>query len=404
MTGSPIVVLDIGASKILCLVGEVLPDERIKILGMGHSPTSGLRRSAVIDMPKLVQSIRAATSEAERTAGLKITGAYAGLAGEDLSTLTSRSTVAISGTSSPIDEEDVRRAVAAAEQAAPPNNSSVLHRFVQTYAVDGELVQNPLWLHGSRLEIETLSITASTSICTTIRRAAEEAGVEIAGFISETVATASTVLSIDEREMGVGILDIGAGTSDLALFYGPLRHVAEIPFGGDDITKDLSIVLSMTPREVELLKTQHGCVCCPSEETEETVSFKTTAGRTYSITKHQLSAIIEARQQEIFEFVGNELEQSKYGQMLAAGLIFTGGGALLKNIGQLAEEVLGLPVRIGIPQNVDPANTVRDPRFATAIGLLRFATDSKAEESGYIEPYARDGGILDKISKIFSFL
>ena len=404
MTGSPIVVLDVGASRVICLVGELQPDDSLRVIGIGRSHTTGLRRSAVIDMPKLVQAIRTATQEAERAAGLKITGAYVGLAGDDVSATTSRSTVAISGTANPIDEEDVRRAVSAAEQAAPPSNSSVLHRFVQTYVVDGEIVQNPLWLHGNRLEIETLSITASTQACTTLQRAADEAGVEIAGFINETVAAASAVVSVDEREMGVGILDIGAGSSDLALFYGPLRHVAEIPFGGDDITKDLSIVLSMTPREVEALKTEHGCVCCTPEEADEMISFRTTAGRTYTITRHQLSAIVEARQQEILEFVRREVESSRYGKMLAAGLVITGGGSMLSNIIQLAEEVLDMPVRIGAPQNVDSSETLEDPRYATAIGLLRFASDAKAQEAGYIQPYDTDETFMEKISRLFSFL
>ena len=204
--------------------------------------------------------------------------------------------------------------------------------------------------------------------------------------------------------MGVGILDIGAGTTDLAIFCGPLRHVAEIPFGGDDITKDLSIVLSIAPREVEELKLEHGGVCCGSEAPDNTVSFRTTAGRTYTITRPQLSAIIEARQQEILEFVRQELESTPYGQVLAAGMIFTGGGALLENITQLGEEVLGLPVRLGVPQNVIPVDLVQDPHFATAIGLLRFAMSEHGQESGNLQPLAPRGGLLDKISKIFSFL
>ena len=404
MMGSPIVVLDIGTSKVLCLVGELQADEKLRILGLGSSPCTGFRRSAIIDMAKVVQSIKAATSDAERAAGLKITGAYVGLAGEDISAHTSRSTVAISGMANPIDEDDVRRALAAAEQTVPPSNSSVLHRFVQSYAVDGELVQNPLWLHGNRLEIETLSITASGAACTTLQRAAAEAGIEIAGFIYETVAAASSVVSLDEREMGVGILDIGAGTSDLSVFYGPLRHVAQIPFGGDDITKDLSIVLSTSHREVERLKKENGSVCCAADDADKTVSFNTTAGRKYTLTQHQLSAIIEARQQEILEFVRQELERNRYGQLLAAGLIFTGGGALLENITQLGEEILGMPVRIGVPQNIVSSEALQDPNYATAIGLLRFAMDEHAQEAGYIQPFPEDETLRDKISKIFSFL
>ena len=404
MPGSLTVVLDIGASKALCLVGELQADRKLKILGVGTSPCAGLRRSVVIDMPKVVHAIRAATSEAERSAGLKITGAFVGTAGDDISARTSRSTVAISGISNPVDEDDVQRALAAAEQASPPTDSTVLHRFVQSYAVDGEAVQNPLWLHGNRLEIETLSITASSHACTTLQRAAEEAGIEIAGFILETVAAASAVVSLDEREMGAGILDIGAGTSDLAVFHGPLRHVAEIPFGGDDITKDLSVVLSMSPREVEELKQEHGCVCCPPEEADENVSFRTTAGRAYNITRHQLSAIIEARQREILEFVRAELERTQYGQMLAAGMVLAGGGALLPNIAELGEEVLGIPVRVGVPQNMISSELVENPQFATAVGLLRFAMDAHAQEEGYIQPVGAGPGLLEKITKLFSFL
>ena len=404
MAGSPVVVLDIGASKVLCLVGEMQAEGRLKVLGIGNSPCAGLRRSAVIDMPKVVDSIRSAVGKAERSAGLKITGAFIGIAGEDVSTRTSRSAVAISGTSNPIDEDDVQRALTAAEQGAPSGAQTVLHRFVQSYAIDGELVQNPLWLHGNKLEIETLSITASSQVRTTLLRATEEAGVEIAGFILETVASASTIATLDEREMGVGILDIGAGTSDLAIFCGPLRHAAEIPFGGDDITKDLSVVLNISPREAEQLKRDYGCVRCEPERSEEAVSFRTTAGRVYTLTRQQLSEIIEARQQETLEFVHGELEQNRYGQMLAAGIILTGGGALLGNIAQLGEEILGMPVRIGAPQNIIASNSAHNPRFTTAIGLLRFALDEHAQE-GHIQSLVPENESLgQKIAKLFSFM
>ena len=404
MAGSPIVVIDIGASKVLCLVGEMQAEGKLKVLGIGNSPCAGLRRSAVIDMPKVVESIRSAVGKAERSAGLKITGAYVGIAGEDVSTHTSRSAVAISGTTNPIDEGDVQRALTAAEQTAPSGAQTVLHRFVQSYAIDGELVQNPLWLHGNKLEIETLSITASSQVRTTLLRAAEEAGIEIAGFILETVASACTTATLDERDMGIGILDIGAGTSDLAIFCGPLRHVAEIPFGGDDITKDLSVVLNISPREAEQLKRDYGCVCCEPERAEEAVSFRTTAGRIYTLTRHQLSEIIEARQQETLEFVRRELEQNRYGQMLAAGVIFTGGGALLGNIAKLGEEILEMPVRIGAPQNIIASNSAHNPRFTTAIGLLRFALDEQAQEGHIQSPVPANESLVDKISKLFSFL
>jgi len=405
MAGSPIVVLDIGASKVVCLVGELQDEDRIKVLGVGCRPSLGLRRSVVIDMPRIVDSIRAAIRDTERSAGLKISGAYVGMAGDDISTRTSRSTVAISGTSKPIDENDVDRALIAAEQVDPPGAVTVLHRFVQSYAVDGEQVQNPLWLHGNRLELETLSITASSHACTTLQRATEEAGVEIVGYILETVAASSSVLTLDEREMGVGILDMGAGTTDLAIFNGPLRHVREIPFGGDDITKDLSVVLNMSPREAEQLKRQYGSVCYREDEDDETISFRTTAGKVHTLTMHQLSEIIEARQHEIFEFVKAEIQELPPSEMLAAGFIFTGGGALLGNVAELGEEVLGLPVRIGSPQKIIAADeSMQDPSYATATGLLRFAADERAREGHLLSPRPAGSRIMEKLTKLFSFL
>lgn len=404
-SSSPIVVLDIGTSKVHCLVGETDPSGDCKILGMGISPCRGIRRSSVIDMPRVVESIRNAVAEAERSAGLRITGAYAGIAGQDIQAHCSRSAVAISGSSEPIDERDVERALAAAEQAAPPAQAIALHRFVQSYAVDGEPVQNPLWLHGHKLEVETLSATASEHACTTLRRAAEEAGVSIVGFLVESVATASAMLNTDEREMGVGLLDMGAGTSDLALYHGSLRHLAEIPFGGQDITRDLSMVLNISPREAEQLKCEHGGVCTEETEADEALTFRTTAGRSHTILREQLNAIIEARQQEILEFVGAEIERSGQGHLLSAGLVFTGGGALLRNVDRLGEDVLGLPVRIGELCEMIAPEAVRSPASATGVGLLRFAADSATE----LAPIMESGGtgrprFFDKVARIFSFL
>tara|TARA_Y100000588_G_scaffold388376_1_gene488436 strand:- start:88 stop:1299 length:1212 start_codon:yes stop_codon:yes gene_type:complete len=403
MNRSPIVVLDIGASNIICLVGEQLED-RVKTLGMGKSPCAGLRRSSIIDMPKLVDAIRHAVNQAEKTAGVQISGAYFGIAGEAISTATSHSAVAISGMSNPISDDDVRRALEQAEHAAPNTDGTVLHRFVQSYAVDGELVQNPLWLHGNKLEIETLSIAASNQICTTLQRAAQEAGIDSAGFILETVGTAAAVIGLDEREMGVGLLDLGAGTTDLAIFSGPLRHVVEIPFGGKDITNDLSVVLNISPSEAERLKVEHGCVRCPAERAEEMVPFTTTAGRQCHIPRQQLSEIIEARQHEIFEFVFKELERNHYGQMLAAGMVLTGGGAQLENIVQLGEDILGLPVRHGVPEHISPIDDLQTPQYATAIGLLHFAMDEQFDTADYLQSAVNEKGLLDRITKIFSFL
>ena len=402
MAGSPVVVLDVGASKVLCLVGEVQNNSQVKILGLGQSPCTGLRRSAVIDMPQVAESIHTALAEAERSTGLKITGAYLGMAGEGINARTNTNTVGISG-SNPISEEDRNRALLAVAQEQIAEDQTVLHRFVQSYAVDDELVQNPLWLHGNRLSIEVLTVSAAEHLCTAFRHAASKAGVEIAGVILEGIGTAQATLSQDERDMGVALLDLGAGTCDIAVFLGPLRHVEEIPLGGDDITRDLSVVLSIPFREAEQLKRRFGSVSCPGEEGDQAVTYHTTAGRACSLTRQQVSAIIEARQREIFEYVRQALVNTPYNDRLSAGIVLTGGGAALEQIAPLAEEVLGHHVRIGIPQDVIAPATVSDPSYATAIGLLRFVAN---EQSAIAESHDTDrprNGVAHALGKLFNF-
>ena len=402
MAGSPVVVLDVGASKVLCLVGEVQNNSQVKILGLGESPCTGLRRSAVIDMPQVAESIHTALAEAERSTGLKITGAYLGMAGEGINARTNTNAVGISG-SNPISEEDRDRALLAVAQAQVSEDQTVIHRFVQSYAVDDEPVQNPLWLHGNRLSIEVLTISVAEHLCTAFRHAASKAGVEIAGVVLESIGAAHATLSQDERDMGVTLLDLGAGTCDLALFQGPLRHVEEIPLGGDDITRDLSVVLSIPFREAEQLKCRFGSVRCSGEEGDQAVTYHTTAGRACSLTRQQVSAIIEARQREIFEYVRQALANAPCNDRLSAGIVLTGGGAALEQIAPLAEEVFGIQVRIGVPQDVIAPATVSDPSYATAIGLLRFVANEHTAELESPDGDRSRNGVAHALGKLFNF-
>ena len=377
-------------------------NSQVKILGLGESPCTGLRRSAVIDMPQVAESIHTALAEAERSTGLKIAGAYLGMAGDGISAQTNTSAVGISG-SNPISEEDRDRALLAVAQEQVAEDQTVMHRFVQSYAVDDEPVQNPLWLHGNRLSIEVLTVSVAEHLCTAFRHAAAKAGVEIAGVVLESMGAAHATLSQDERDMGVALLDLGAGTCDIAMFLGPLRHVEEIPLGGDDITRDLSVVLSIPIREAEQLKCRFGSVSCPGEEGDQPVTYHTTAGRACTLTRQQVSAIIEARQREIFEYVRQALINSSYNDRLSAGIVLTGGGAALDQIAPLAEEVLGHRVRIGVPQDVIAPATVSDPSYATAIGLLRFVAN---EHSAPVESHDADrprNGFAHAIGKLFNF-
>ncbi|MEE3234755.1 MAG: cell division protein FtsA [Candidatus Latescibacterota bacterium] len=406
MTESPIVVLDVGNSKTLCMVGEVIGDQ-IKLLGMGECLCSGKKRSTITDMTKVVQSIRTAVDQAERTAGLKITGAYVGMSGEGVSTENHRSTVAIIGESNPIDEDDIARALTASDPELSTNSTTIMHRIKQNYAVDGESVENPLWLHGNRLTIETMTIGVSDHASTTLERACQSANLEIAGFLHETLAAAETTLSFDERAMGVGLLDLGAGSSKLALFSGPIRHLAEIPLGAIDLTKDLSTIIQVSPSEAERLKLELG-LNTKSQSVEQFVEFNTTAGRKNKIPAEQISEIIEARQREIFELIREAIDSSPQKTLLPAGLVLTGGGAMLKNVTELAEEVLDVPVRIGAPQGVVAApQSVHETSFAVGLGMLRYAHGSNEELVGseHVQVQSgnrRSGGILGKLGGFFN--
>ncbi len=404
MAESPVVVLDIGASKVVCLVGEEHEDGELRLLGCGCSPCAGLQRSRVVDMPHLVEAIRAAVGEAESTSGLRITGAYAGLGGAEIRARSARSTVAVGGQSRPIDDNDVSRAMTAAEQAAPTEGEILLHRIVQRFAVDGQPVNRPERLYGSKLEVETLTVSAPRQACTMLQDAADQAGIEIVGFILESLAAAKAVISPDERGMGVGVLDIGAGSSGLAVFSDTVRQVADIPLGGDDISRDLSVVLSMTLRNAEQVKREYGGVCCPAEEGEETVTFQTTAGRSRTLTRQQLDEIIEARQREILEMVRDSVRSVDQGHRLAAGFVITGGGALLRRLPELGEEVLGMPVRIGVPQHVTGSDSMLDPQYATPIGLIRCALEQDMQDT-VTTPVSRPaGGWTRRLSRLLGFV
>jgi len=405
MTESPIVVLDIGNSSTLCMVGEVIGD-KIKLLGMGESPCSGKKRSSITDMTKVVQSIRAAVDEAERTAGLKITGAYVGISGEGVSATNHRSTVAITGESSPIDEDDVARALAASDPEIATNSTTIMHRIKQNYAVDGESVENPLWLHGNRLTIETMNIVVSDHSTTTLERACQGAELEIAGFLHETLAAAETTLSFDEKDMGVGLLDLGAGSSKIALFSGPIRFLTEIPLGSIDLTKDLSQVIQVSPSEAERLKLETGLSSIQSHLQGQYAEFNTTAGRTNKIPAEQISAIIEARQREIFELIREKIDSNPQKILLPAGIVLTGGGAKLRNIVDLAEDVLEIPVRVGVPQSVVAApQAVQETSFAVALGMLRYAHGNNEELAGSEHAHSGvqvQGGLLGKLGGFFN--
>ena len=406
MTESPIVILDIGNSSTLCMVGEVIGD-RIKLLGMGESLCSGKKRSTITDMTKVVQSIRAAVDEAERSAGLKITGAYVGISGEGVSATNQRSTVAITGESSPIDEDDIARALAASDPEIATNSSTMMHRIKQNYAVDGESVENPLWLHGNRLTIETMTIAVSDHSSTTLERACQGADLEIAGFIHETLAAAETTLSLDEKDMGVGLLDLGAGSSKIALFAGPIRFLAEIPLGAVDLTRDLSQVIQVSPSEAERLKLETG-LSMHSQTAEQFLEFSTTAGRSNKIPATQISEIIEARQREIFELIREKIDLNPQKILLPAGFVLTGGGAKLVNIVDLAEEILEMPVRIGVPHGVVASpQAVQETSYAVALGMLRYAHGNNEELAGSEHAQAQSGtkfsgGLLGKLGGFFN--
>jgi cell division protein FtsA len=350
----PIVVgLDIGTTKVCTLVARLEGESDFRVLGVGIEPTQGIKAGSVIDLAAASISISRSIEKAERTSGLEITSALVSLAGSHVSAVNSRGVVGVSG--GVITQEDVWRAIDSAQAVAIPHNREIIHVIQRGFTIDGqEGIQSPINFCGSRLEVETHIITAASSTVENLRQCVQAAGVNVSQFVLNPLASAEVVLNKTEREMGVCVCDIGGGTTDLAIFInGDVWHTMVLPVGGSHITQDIAIGLRVTPEQAEQVKKQYGFATMSEIGEEEFFTIKSFGDdQPVQISRRDLAHIIEARVEEIFQLLYQEIHRSGLNGLLPAGMVLTGGTSLLAGIKPLANRVLGMPVRIARPENL----------------------------------------------------
>jgi cell division protein FtsA len=384
--GDRIVGLDIGTTKICAIVAEV-EEEGLKITGVGNSPSDGLKRGVVVNVDKTVRSIQQAIDKAERMSDTRITAVYAGIAGDHIRSFNSRGVIAVSGPDNEVNSHDVARVIEAAKAISIPMDREIVHVLPQDYSVDDQPgIKDPIGMAGVRLEadvhIVTGAVTSAQNICKSIRRA----GVEVVDLVLEPIASSYSVLTGDEQEMGVVLVDIGGGTSDIAVFYdGSIRHTAVVGLGGENVTRDVAVGLRTPFKHAEEIKRTYGCAMTSLVSKEEVIEVPGVAGRPPDrVERAELASIIEARMEEIFVLVNSEIRRTDYFDLLAAGIVVTGGGAMVEGCVDLAEEVFGMPARLGTPRGVTGlVDAVTQPIYATGVGLVQFGLEHQHREGQF---------------------
>lgn len=367
--------LDIGTSKIACIVAEASPDGKLDVIGIGTHPSRGLRKGVVVNIESTVESIRLAVEEVELMAGVDIRQVYVGIAGSHIRGLNQQGVVATKN--GEVTPEDVARAVDAASAMNIPADQKILHILPQEYVIDHQDgIREPIGMSGVRLEARVHMITGAVSSAQNLIKCCNRCDLDVADMVLEQVASAEAVLSQDEKDIGVVIVDIGGGTTDIAIFIdGAIRHTAVVPIGGDHLTNDLVVGLRTSAKEADQMKIKHGACMVELVSPDDQVEVPSVGGRPPRPMPRQIMAqILEPRVQELFELIKAEIKRSGYQELIAAGIVLTGGSSLLEGMVELAEETFeGLPVRLGRPQGVGGlADVVSNPMYATGVGLILY--------------------------------
>ena len=366
-----IVGLDIGTTKICCIVGEYTA-EGIDIIGIGSHASRGLRKGVVVNIESTVNSIKKAVEEAELMAGCGISSVYAGIAGGHIKGLNSHGVIAVKD--SEVKEADIKRVIDAARAVAIPMDREVLHILPQEFIIDDQDgIKQPIGMSGVRLEAKVHIVTGAATSAQNIVKCANQAGLDVNDIILEQLASAEAVLGSDEKELGVAIIDIGGGTSDIAIYVeGSIRHTAVLSIGGNHLTNDIAIGLRTPTEKAEMIKKKYGCAMSSLVGKDDTISVSSMGGRDDRTLSRQLLAdIIEPRVEEIFTLVKNEIKRSGYEDLLASGIVITGGSALMDGMPELGEQIFNLPVRRGLPAGIGGlVDVVNSPIYATGVGLI----------------------------------
>ena len=372
-----IVGLDIGTTKICCIVGN-MTEEGLEVVGIGTSPSKGLRKGVVINIESTVAAIQKAIREAELMAGCEIKSVFAGIAGGHIKGLNSQGVIAIKNRE--VTSEDLQRVIDAAKAIAIPMDREVMHILPQEFIIDDQDgIREPLGMSGVRLEAKVHIVTGAVASAQNIIKSCNRAGADVADIVLEQLASSEAVLSSDEKELGVALVDIGGGTSDIAIFSeGAIKHTSVLSIGGDHLTNDIAVGLRTPMAEAEKIKQSYGCCLTSMVGKDETIEVPSVGGREARILSRQLLAeILEPRVEEIFSLVNREIIKSGYGDLIASGVVITGGSAILPGMPELAEQVFNLPVRRGNPLDIGGlTDVVNSPIYATGVGLVKYGSQN----------------------------
>ncbi len=372
-----IVGLDIGTSKVVAIVGEVTPEGDIEVIGIGTHPSRGLKRGVVVNIESTVNSIQRAVEEAELMSGCEIHSVYAGIAGSHVRSLNSHGIVAIRDKE--VTQGDVDRVIDAARAVAIPADQKILHILPQEFVIDHqEGIKEPVGMSGVRLEARVHMVTGADSAAQNIVKCVQRCGLQVDDIVLEQLASSHSVLTEDEKELGACLVDIGGGTTDIAIFCGgAIQHTAVIPIAGDQVTNDIAVSMRTPTQYAEDIKIKYACALSQLANPDETIEVPSVGDRPpRRLARQTLAEIVEPRYEELFQLIADELRRSGFEELVAAGIVITGGTAKMEGAVELAEEVFHMPVRLGAPQYVKGlVDVVRNPIHATGVGLLLYGQE-----------------------------
>ena len=400
--------LDVGTSKVCAIVGELIDEGGLDVVGMGVAESRGIRRGVIVNLEAAVESIKKAVEEAELMAGVEIDAVHLSMAGPHIKGFNSRGVIAVAGKSREITRDDVRRAIEAAKAVSLPAGREILHVLPQDFVVDEQDgIGAPVGMTGARLEVNVHIVTSSATATQNIVSCVNRAGVGVIDTVIEQIAAAEAVLTSDEKELGVALVDIGGGTTDIAIFErGSLWHTAVIGVGGDHFTSDIAVGLRMPIPDAEKLKRKCGCALSAMVDEEETMDVASVGGRRSRVMARRiLSEILQPRAEEIFHLVWDEIRRAGYEKSLNSGIVLTGGGAILEGMPEIAEQIFDLPIRRGAPSGIGGlADHVSSPAFATPVGLVLYGQRNQvidATRSAGAGAFSRVAGRLKGLFREF---
>jgi len=395
--------LDIGTSKVVAIVGEFSSENMLEVIGIGSHPSRGLKRGVVVNIESTVQSIQRAIEEAELMSGCEINTVYAGIAGSHVRSLNSHGIVAIRDKE--VSSGDIDRVIDAARAVAIPADQKVLHVLPQEFLIDSqEGIREPIGMSGVRLEAKVHLVTGAVSAAQNIVKCVQRCGLDVEDVVLEQLASSFSVLTEDEKELGICLVDMGGGTTDLAVFRGgAIQHTAVIPIAGDQVTNDIAISLRTPTQHAEEIKIKYACALSQLANLDETIEVPSVGDRPpRRLARQTLAEVVEARYEELFSLVRDELRRSGFEELIAAGLVLTGGSAKMEGAVELAEEIFHVPVRLGVPQYVEGlVDVVRNPIHATGVGLLIYGKEAVQAEPERAADRAGMPGMFQKMGKWF---